>query len=453
MTDPAPRRSRKRVGRRPGDRGGASLPPGVGARKAALDLIDQVIGRGRALDEGLGSPAMNNLSGPDRALARLLAATVLRRWGELDRLLSHFLDRRQPGQKFEALLAIGLAQLLFLEQPPHAAVGTAVATAKTDRSTQRFSGVINAVLRRAMGEAPKVLRGLDPVKLNTPEWLRERWRKAYGDDGAAAIMAAHMEEAPLDISLNPSADTSLWAERLEAERLPTGSLRRPSGGAIPSLPGYEEGLWWVQDAAAALPATLLKAGPGMKIVDLCAAPGGKTAQLAAAGAEVIAVDRAPARLDRLRDNLKRLNLSATTVTGDAATWRPDAPVDAVLLDAPCSATGTIRRHPDIVHLKRADDIAGLARIQATILSNAAAMVKPGGALVYCTCSLEPEEGERQAAAFSASGAPVEPWPITSDEVGGLESLITGGGEIRSHPGLSFPFGRLDGFHIARFRRK
>lgn len=418
-------------------------------------MLDQVLSRHRPLDEALTLPALTALPANDRGLARLLAATALRRHGQIAALESLFLDRPLPDSAARArhLLAIGLVQLLFLQQPPHAAVDTVVGAAKAHRATARFAGLINAVLRRAGREGAALLARQDAARLNTPDWLWQRWTAAYGAETAAAIAKAHLEEAPLDLSLQSPADTDLWADRLAAERLPTGGLRRLAGGAVPELPGFEDGAWWVQDAAAALPAPLLGVGPGDRVVDLCAAPGGKTAQLAAAGAEVVAVDRAAARLDRLRENLRRLRLTAETVTADATAWQPDSPVDAVLVDAPCSATGTIRRHPDIPHLKRPEDLIGLAKTQATILSNAARMLKPGGRLVFCTCSLEPEEGERIAAAALAGDLPLIPDPIGAGEVGGLAEIVKADGTVRTHPGLSFPFGRLDGFHIARFRRK
>ena len=291
-----------------------------------------------------------------------------------------------------------------------------------------------------------------PLTVDTPDWLAARWRAAYGD-AAPAIAEAHRRGGAIDLTAR--ADPAGWAERLGATLLATGTLRLNDRGAIRELPGYAEGAWWVQDAAAALPARLLDARPGERVADLCAAPGGKTAQLASAGATVLAVDRSRHRLKRLAENMARLRLAVDTKVADALTLEAE-PFDAVLLDAPCSATGTIRRHPDVPWTKREADLAKLVDLQARLLDKAAALTRSGGRLVYCTCSLEPEEGERQAESFLARHPAFAPVPVRADELPGLEEAITPNGDVRTLPhqgGAALGASGLDGFFIARFSRR
>ncbi|MCB9947033.1 MAG: methyltransferase domain-containing protein [Rhodospirillaceae bacterium] len=425
---------------------GDGLPP----RRAARTLLTAVLDRKRSLDDALGD-LDPGLSQRDRAFARQLAATALRRLGQID-AVSALLLRQGPPKRapdIPDILRLGLAQILFLRTPAHAAVSTSVDLAR-ETAEGRFAGLVNAVLRRAAREAAQLLPARDAAELNTPPWLWARWTAAYGADAARAIAARHLEEPPLDITAK--ADAGLWAARLEAEALPTGTLRRRHDGPVTELPGYAEGAWWVQDAGAALPARLFGPVAGLTVVDLCAAPGGKTAQLAAAGARVIAVDRSAPRLDRLRANLRRLGLEVETVEADATAWQPPTPADAVLLDAPCTSTGTIRRHPDIARLKRPGDVAKLAATQARLLAHAATLLRPGGLLVWSTCSLEPEEGEERIARLLAQGAPLRREPVSPAEIGGLAEIVTPLGEIRSLPSHGAAFGGLDGFHIARLRR-
>ncbi|MBV9813845.1 MAG: RsmB/NOP family class I SAM-dependent RNA methyltransferase, partial [Acetobacteraceae bacterium] len=331
----------------------------------------------------------------------------------------------------------GAAGLLLLATPPHAAVATAVAQTRA-RGLQPFVGLVNAVLRRLAEARTSALDGLDGPRLDTPPWLWAAW----GMD-ARSIADAHQHEAPLDLTPRPGATVPEGATVL-----PTGSWRLPAGTRVADIAGFAEGAWWVQDAAAALPARLLAVRPGERVVDLCAAPGGKTAQLASAGAPVIAVERDPARAERLRDNLARLRLTAECVVADAVGWRPQAPVDAVLLDAPCSATGTIRRHPDVPHLKRRRDIPSLVAMQDRLLDAACAMLRPGGRLVYAVCSLQPEEGP--ARVCSAVGRlPLLLDPITLPE---LPEAVTAQGTLRTTPALWPERGGMDGFYAARLVR-
>ncbi len=420
-------------------------------RDAAFSLLSAVLDRQHPLDDALD--ALPATDARDRAAAHRLAAAVLRRLGSLDAVLEPFL-KREPPAPVRHVLRLGAAGLLLLGTPPHAAVGTAVALART-RRLDPFAGLVNAVLRRVAAGGAALLDDLDGPRLDTPAWLWTAW----GRD-ARAIAEAHQIEAPLDLSLRAGFAPEGWASNGGAsngdapdgsQALPTGSVRLPAGTRPTELPGFAEGGFWVQDAAAALPARLLGVRPGETVADLCAAPGGKTAQLADAGGVVTAVDRDAGRLDRLRQNLARLRLDATIVAADAATWRPGALFDAVLLDAPCTATGTIRRHPDIPHLKRARDATGLAADQDRLLDAAAALVRPGGRLVYAVCSLLPVEGAERAAA-AAGRLGLRPDPIDPAELPGLAAAVTEAGTVRTLPSMWPERGGLDGFFIARFRR-
>jgi 16S rRNA (cytosine967-C5)-methyltransferase len=425
------------------------MVPAPTARHVALDLIGSVLGRERPLDEAIDdSPAMAKLSLRDRAFARLLVATVLRRLGQIDALIDGCLANPLPPRAAQVhdVLRLGIAQLLFLQTPPHAAVATSVDLAQ-NRGFPAHKGLVNAVLRRLSTEGQALVAAQDAAALNTPEWLWRSWTAHYGEDVARAIATAHLREAPLDLTVRAGANG--WSESLAATALPTGTLRRVGGGAVATLPGYAEGAWWVQDAAAALPARLFGDVAGLQVLDLCAAPGGKTAQLADAGAFVTAIDRSSRRLERLVSNLRRLSLPAATVAADALTWRPEQPADAVLLDAPCSATGAIRRHPDVPHLKRPADVSRLAMIQSRLLHAAVEMLRPGGMLVYCTCSLEAEEGPERVAALLGSGAPVERRPIVAEEIEMPGEWITPDGDLRTLPFHLAEYDGIDGFYAAR----
>ena len=405
-------------------------------RIAAFDLLRTVLEKRRTLDEALdGLGAMDQR---DKAAGHRIAASVLRRAGTLDAVLEPHL-RRAPPDPVRNVLRIGAAGLLLLDTPAHAAVATAVGLARI-RGLAPFTGLVNAVLRKVAAAGPAALDGLDAPRLDTPPWLWTSW----GRD-ARAIAEAHQHEAPLDLTLAPGAEPPPGGEQL-----PTGSWRYPAGTRVAELPGFAEGKFWVQDAAAALPALLLAAKPGETVADLCAAPGGKTAQLTSAGAQVVAVEQSAGRLVRLRENLARLRLAADIVQGDATTWQPTAPLDAVLLDAPCSATGTIRRHPEVAHLRRPRDVAVMAEQQDRLLAAACAMLRPGGRLVYAVCSLQPEEGEARIAAALAT-LPIRPAPFTAEDVP-LPEALTPQGWLRTTPALWPERGAIDGFFIARLIR-
>jgi 16S rRNA (cytosine967-C5)-methyltransferase len=430
------------------------------ARGAALGVLRAVLERGRPLDDVLAtSAALVRLAPRDRAFARRLVATTLRRLGQIDQLLDRCLDRPLKPQLAAQrnLLRLGAVQLAFLDTPPHAAVSTALALARR-APLAGYKGLINAVLRRLAREAATLRAEQDAARLNTPDWLWDSWCAAYGEATARRIATAHLADPPFDLTLRDPGAAADWAARLDADILPGGTLRLPAAPRdVTALAGYAEGAWWVQDAAAALPARLLGDVAGRRVIDLCAAPGGKTAQLAAAGAQVTAVEISPARRARIVENLDRLKLSAETVTADAADWRPAAPADAVLLDAPCSATGTIRRHPDIAWLKQPGDVAALAALQARLLEAALEMVAPGGLLVYATCSLQPEEGSQRIAALLAARDDLVRGPIAAAELGAdrddLAALITPEGDLRSLPCHFAERGGLDGFYACRLRRR
>jgi 16S rRNA (cytosine967-C5)-methyltransferase len=442
------------VGISPSPASAPDAPTSASARALAFDTLRTVLEQKRPLDDVLeDNSARDRLAPRDRAFARLLVATTLRRLGQIDRVIDGCLDRPLPRRAAAVgqLLRLGICQLLFLDTPPHAAVDTTVELIAARGGEAGFKGLINAILRRVDRERAAWLEQTADPSLNAPAWLWESWVATYGPGRTAEIAAAHLREAPLD--LTAKGDPAIWRDRLGATLLPTGSLRMPLDGLVESLPGFAEGAWWVQDAAAALPARLLGDVAGKRVIDLCAAPGGKTAQLAAASADVVAIDRSAPRLERLRRNLTRLDLQAATVVADAAAWQPDQPADAVLLDAPCSATGTIRRHPDVPWLKRPEDVAKLAALQARLLRAAIAMIKPGGTIVFCTCSLQPEEGPAQVAALLQEGAEVERLRIQPSEVGGIDSLIDGKGDLRTLPCHLAEQGGIDGFFAARLRRR
>jgi len=431
--------------------------PGLAARRIAAEILEGVLRRHRPLEheleEGAAQADFAALPVRDRALVRALVAMVLRRLGTLRHFLSQWVKLPARAPRLETALLVGAAQILWLDVPDHAAVDLAVRLVQADRRSARYAGMANAVLRRFTREGAQLLANIDSAALDTPHWLMARWEKNYGAKTARAIAIANAREPALDLTVRN--DPAHWASVLGGRVLPTGSVRAIAHGPISQLPGYAEGAWWVQDAAAALPAKLLGDVRGLAVADLCAAPGGKTAQIAAAGARVIAVDHAPERLERLRRNLARLHLTAETIAADAAQWQA-GPFDVVLLDVPCSSTGTIRRHPDIPWLKRPADIAALAALQRRLALRAAELTKPGGILVYCSCSLEPEEGIEIVRDLLDQGPRLARRPISAGEVFGHSEWLTEDGDLRTLPcHLPDPDSRmagLDGFYAARLQR-
>lgn len=425
------------------------MSDGIAARRAALSMLESVLDRDRGLDEC--TDALTGLEPRDRGFARLTALTVLRRLGQLDVLTDLLMERPPQGRarRIRHVLRIGLAQLLFLDTPAHAAVDASVELTRQE-GMGKLAGLVNAILRRAVREKAALVAQDAATRANTPAWLREDWEAQFGREVATAIADAHLQEPPTDLTCPGRADA--LASELGGVRIGQDTIRLTRAGDVTALPGYAEGTWWVQDAAAALPVQLLGDVAGRRVIDLCAAPGGKTAQLAAAGAAVTAVDRSKPRLARLSENLERLNLSATVVTADATQWQPSEPGDSVLLDAPCSATGTLRRHPEIAHRRGPGDVAKLADLQRRLAAASVAMLKPGGVLVAATCSLQRAEGPGLHAALNAL-SDLEAWPITPSELPDFPGAVTADGCLRTHPAMLAEQGGMDGFFAMRFRKR
>jgi 16S rRNA (cytosine967-C5)-methyltransferase len=425
----------------------------LASRRAALDVLVACLDKRQPLDDVLARHSgMAALESRDRAFVRLLLATTLRRLGEIDTVLSALIERPLDASNGigRQVLRLGAAQLLFLGTPAHAAVDTSVRL-MVDAGLAHLKGLANAVLRRLAREGTALLEGRDRARLNVPAWLWDSWLSAYGEQTTRALAAAHLVEAPLD--LMPRADALLWAQRLDGELLPSGTIRCLAGGAIFDLPGYADGAWWVQDMAATLPAKLLGDVTGKKIADLCAAPGGKTLQLAAAGAHVTAVDISARRMQRLRENIARAGLTVDLVTADAARWQPERIFDAILLDAPCAGTGTLRRHPDIAWLKDEQDVRRLTATQDRLLEHAVDLLKPGGTLVYAVCSLQPEEGPERLEALLARDKRLQRLAVRPAELPGLEAAVTADGDVRTLPSMWSERGGMDGFYVARVIRR
>ncbi|MGV8838806.1 MAG: RsmB/NOP family class I SAM-dependent RNA methyltransferase [Bauldia sp.] len=448
----SPRGNRPQQRHRGGSRPGKAVA-GLPARAAAVAAVIDVIENQRPFEPD--SAAFVGLEPADRALARAIVGTTLRRHGEIRTALDRLMQKPPTTRmgRLSAILDTAAAQLLFMEVADHAAVSLALELAEADPKARHFKPLANGVLRALARERDAVRAAPVDAFADTPPWLAIGWARAFGIEKAAAIAEAHRIEAPLDLTVRD--DPAGWAETLGGVALPTGTVRLEGRGRVEALPGFADGAWWVQDAAAALPARLLGDVTDKTVLDVCAAPGGKTAQLAAAGARVTALDVSAERLARVTENLARLQLAATTIAADGTTYEPAEPFDAVLIDAPCSATGTIRRHPDIPFLKRESDIASLRPIQAALLARAVAMTKPGGLIVYATCSLEPEEGEAQATAALAN-LPVDLVPLVPGEFRGLAPEWISGGMLRTTPadapgpGVA---GGMDGFFAARLRRR
>jgi 16S rRNA (cytosine967-C5)-methyltransferase len=419
---------------------------GLKARQAAQEVLSQVLRKRRPLDSALD--ACDSLDTRDAGFARAIASETFRRFGQLDVLIRGFVDKlpspHRSGPTLEILLA-GACELLFLDVAPHAAVDGANRLAQADDKAVHFKPLVNAVLRRVSREGKDALAKQDAPRLNTPDWLWARWAAVYSEETTREIATAHLKQAPLDI-------VSKGAAPRNATKLFGDVWRLEEGQRIDELSGFAEGEFWVQDAAATLPAHLFGGMKGRRVIDLCAAPGGKTAQLAAAGAEVTAIEREATRIVRLKENLERLRLSATLLKVDLRDVRIE-PAPFVLLDAPCSATGTIRRHPELPWIKGASDVMRCQSSSAELLDCAAALVAPGGLLVFAVCSLEPEEGPEQIVDFLDRNARFERIPIAPEDVFGHAEFIDGGGNLRTLPCHLAKLGGMDGFYAARLRRK
>ncbi len=462
--------SKPKTGRpRPSYKAKASSKPqikeGIETRNVAVSILHDVLKQKKPLDDVLAYHAakepMASMQARDRGFVRALAATSLRNLGAIEFLLARFISKGFPRKSgtLKEILISGTAQLLFLDTPPHAAISSAVDQARFHKRTNAYTNMTNAVLRRVQREGKELLEKQDLAQLNTPKWLQKRWQKSYGDEIAMQIMQAHGHEAGLDLSVKQ--DHAQWAEKLQATVLPTNSLRLANSGLISELEGYQEGTWWVQDISASLPAKLLGDLQGKHIADFCAAPGGKTAQLIAYGADVTALDSSAKRLKRLEENLERLDMKATIVCDDACKWHTNRLFDAIIIDAPCSATGTIRRHPDLPWLKEEQDMRDLVALQRGILRNALNQLKPGGTLLYGTCSLEPEEGEGQIKQFLEDFPTLQILPFKDEELDGQSAWITKEGFLRTLPHYlphsdslpeTIPQG-MDGFFAARLKKQ
>ena len=420
------------------------LPTGLPARRAALDLLAAALSQRAGLEDDSAAPGLAGLEPRDRAFARILVLTALRRLGPLDRALDARIPRPPP-EIVRNILRLGAVQALVLGAPPHAAVSASVDLAESLAEARRFKGLVNAVLRGLIREPPNLS---DPEAL-APSWLLARWSAAWGRTSALAVAAVIAGERDTDLTLR--GDPGALTEALGLIQVAADTWRTSRRGEVSAWEGFAEGRWWVQDASAAVPARLLNPRPGLTVLDLCAAPGGKTLQLAAAGAEVTALDRSQGRLHRVRENLERTGLTAEVIAADAATRDDGRTFDAVLLDAPCSATGTLRRNPDVLWAVKPGDIAALAGAQARLLDAAARRVRPGGRLVYCVCSLEPEEGEGQVAGFLKRCGDFALDPIAPGEGGAPPGSRLEDGTLRILP--THRAGGTDGFFIARFARR
>ncbi len=427
---------------------------GLDVRGVAAERLRACLDQRLTVEDALqASPQANQLDGRDRAFVAALLLTAFRHRGEIDAVLREFLDKPLPRKSAltRELLELGVAQLLFLQTPPHAVIDSAVRAAKADRNAQHFAGLVNAVLRKVVTAGPSLAAKLDAPRLNTPAWLWDRWSRNHGSLAAREIAFAHAVRPALDLSFRN--DPAPWRELLNGVPLPNGQLRLPAGHVpVPELPGFSERAWWVQDAAATIPVRLMGELGGCKVLDLCAAPGGKTLQMAAMGAAVTAVDISEPRLARLRENLARIGLQADIRVADVLTARFQETWDAVLLDAPCSATGTIRRHPELPWIRQESQIADLAELQRQMLPKAAALVGPGGLLVYCSCSLEPEEGEGQAKDFLARNPAFQIVPAALPDL--PPGAIRPEGWVRTLPGMSYGGSTgMDGFFAVAMRRE
>lgn len=435
--------------------------PGLPARKTAARLLGAIVDAHTSLD-GLtddehGHPQYLALDGRDRALVRAILITALRYRVTIERLIASRLERPLPAnaKSLSHILHVAAAQILFLDVPDSAAVDLAVSHAKSDPRTQRFAGLVNAVLRELARRKERAPPAELERTVDAPDWFRDRIIQAYGAETASRIFAMHRLEAPIDLTVK--SDPAGWAQQLGGILLPSGSVRLSDlNGPLTELAGFAEGEWWVQDAAAALPARMLGDVSGLRVADLCSAPGGKAAQLAAAGARVTAVDTSRNRLRRLKSNFERLRLPVETVEADILNWKPEEQFDAILLDAPCSSTGTVRRHPDVPWTKSEEDVRKLADLQRRLLEAAIPLVRPGGRIVFSNCSLDPLEGEDLVAGILAGREDVEIEPVLPGELSGADAFIDKQGMLRTTPGDmrmdTEKASGMDGFFAARLRR-
>ena len=421
------------------------------SRRVAAFAVKEVLENHNPLEQVLsGQSDYNSLEARDRAFARLIAATTFRRMGQIDAALKPFV-RQRPTKLVYAALQTAAAQILYLGTPAHAAVGETVAMLKSRGSSKGFANMANAVLRNVVDKGPN-LAGAQPPKVNIPGWIRGEWERAYGRQAGRKMSAQLMKDPVLDVSVK--ANASDWAVKLGGEAIAAQSVRLGKIGDVTALEGFDAGDWWAQDVAASLPVQLLGDVKGLRVLDMCAAPGGKTMQLAAKGAIVTALDKSEGRLERVKENLDRTKLSAEIICADALEWAPEGDLyDIVLLDAPCSATGTFRRHPDVLYNRSPKDVANLVRLQDKLLAKAAEFVRPGGTLLYCTCSLMPKEGQPRVDTFLQNLPDFRLIPILNVPSLALPQEAFSEGSLRSLPYYLEDKGGMDGFFIARLERK
>lgn len=426
--------------------------PGLAARQTAIHWLKLCLRQHIPLDEVVQDGATAELDARDRNLARLIVLTSLRRKGEIEAILAKFLERGLPRKSglLREILHTSVTQLVFLGMPAHAVVDCAIRMARKDRNARHLKNLANGVLRNVARAGGGLADPASAGQVNTPQWLWETWVEAYGAGTAKAIAEMHLAPAPLDLTVKSAPED--WAAKLSGTALPSGTVRLGKAGAIPDLPGFTEGEWWVQDMAAAIPAKLFGDLRGRKVLDMCAAPGGKTAQLALAGGEVTALDISGARLARVQENLDRLRLDAELIEVDANNWDTRRTFDAVLLDAPCSSTGTIRRHPDVQWLKQPEHVTALVSVQNQLLRKARSLLKPGGRLVYCVCSLQRPEGEQQIEQFLQDHPDMLREAVEPCKVGLPEEAANPQGDLRLRPDLLAGQGGMDGFFISVLNR-
>jgi len=427
----------------------------LAARETALMFMDMILGQKQSLDVVFeNSDDFRYLPARDKAFCRMLVSTCLRRLGQIDDVIQKAQDRQSPVNiTLHNILRLGITQIFFMDVPDHAAVDTSVRLAEA-AEMERQKGFVNGLLRNVVRTGKEWLDRQDEARLNTPEWLLKIWIEDYELRQAAEIAKANLIEAPLDITIKDESERNYWGNTLKATQLGTGTLRKQSGGAIHELPGFDDGMWWVQDASAAVPARLFGDIKDKTVYDLCAAPGGKTMQLAAMGANVVAIDRSAQRLKRLEQNLERVRLKdkVQVLASDASVWEPSEMAEYILLDAPCTATGTIRRHPDVLHLKTPRDLESLVHLQERILFNAFEQLMPGGILIYCTCSLQKAEGEYQIQNLIQQRPDAMKIAISEKELGDWDEAITEEGDLRILPFHQAATGGMDGFFISRITK-
>lgn len=422
----------------------------LASRRLAAFAVKEVMENHQPLEQVLaGQPSYRTLESRDRAFVRLIAATTFRRMGQIDAALKPFV-RERPTKLVYAALQTATAQILYLGTPAHAAVGETVAMLKSRGSSKGFANMANAVLRNVVDQGPR-LAGAQPPKVNLPGWMRGEWERAYGRQAGRKFSAQLLKDPVLDLSVK--SDVAGWAEKLGGEVIGASSVRMNKIGDVPALEGFTDGDWWAQDVAATLPVEILGDVKGKRVLDMCAAPGGKTMQLAAKGAIVTALDKSEGRLERVKQNLERTKLTAEIICADALEWEPiQSDFDIVLLDAPCSATGTFRRHPDVLYNRTPKDVANLVRLQDKLLAKAASFVRPGGTLIYCTCSLMPKEGQPRVDKFLQNVPDFRLIPILKADGLALPEEAFSGGSLRSLPYYLEDKGGMDGFFIARLER-